>query len=77
MAERSTGRGSRSGGKSERDKKQQEMEKAEREQQELSLLDDPDQPDQASPIRGWIYFATIVAAALALNLIALVMVSGS
>jgi cytochrome c-type biogenesis protein CcmH/NrfG len=60
MAERS---------KSERDKKQKEMEAAESEQQEMSLLDDPAQPEQASAVRGWVYFAVVVVGSLALNLL--------
>ena len=76
MAERSSGRSSRPGSKSERDRKQQETDKVEREQGAASLLDDPAQPDQASPMRGWVYFATIVVLVLALNLIVMVVVSG-
>jgi hypothetical protein len=73
MATRSS-RGS--GSKSERDQKQQEREQKDREQQGFSLLDNPSNPEEASPIRGWAYFAAILAVALLVNLVALVMVSG-
>ncbi len=73
MAERKrTGQSS----KSEAQKKQQQLEQVTREQEALSLLDDPAHPDQASPLRGWIYFAVIVALALTLNLVALLAISG-
>ncbi len=72
MAQRST----RSQASNERKSKEDELKQVEGEQLYLSALDDPAQPDQASPIRGWAYFAAILAFALLLNLVLLVFVSG-
>jgi hypothetical protein len=72
MAQRSTR--SKSGG--ERRQKEAELARVEAEQLVLSALDDPAHPDQASPIRGWAYFAVVVALSLVLNLLVLIAITG-
>jgi hypothetical protein len=62
--------------KSEREQKQRELRKKEREQLAVSLLDNPSNPEEASGPRGWAYFVIILVVALALNVVALVVISG-
>jgi hypothetical protein len=65
--------------KSEREQKEnkeKELRQAEREQLSMSMLDNPSKPGEASAPRGWAYFVIILVVALALNIVALVVISG-
>lgn len=75
MAERSRGR-QQSTKRTEARQKQAEAEAVSAEQKMASLLDDPAHPDQASPLRGALYFAIIVGFALLLNLALMIVISG-
>lgn len=61
---------------SQAQEKRKEAAQVEREQKLQSLLDSPLHPDQASPIRGWAYFAVIIGVALILNFAVMVILSG-
>ena len=79
MAERS--RSSRSGSrssasKSEVEQKRREAEKKSAEQNYPSALDRPDQPDEPSAYRGYVYFGTILLGAFVLNMVVLILISG-
>lgn len=60
------------------DVRDKERETAQRKSEEeaLDLLDDPQRPDEASPVRHWIYFSLVLVGSFLINVVALLLVSG-